>query len=205
MGKCSRLWIVKVGGSLYTLPDLAERLRGWLTANVPADGAAVLVPGGGSLADVVRDLDARHGLGEERAHFLALRVLSLNAHFLACLLPEAALLDSPGHRPGVRQRSWWILDSHAFVVADEASTGQALLPHCWDATSDSVAARVAVVWHAERLVLLKSVTVPAEVNWDEASRLGLVDPVFPRILQQAGRPLEVQAINLKEWQQPSRR
>jgi len=189
------LWVVKVGGSLYDLPDLADGLRNFLTVNVPAAAAALLVPGGGAAADLVRDLDARHGLGQERAHFLALRALSFNAHLLACLLPEALVLEDV-QRCNLLPATWWILDSHTFLGADERLSGPTL-PHSWDTTSDSVAARAAVVLQAERLVLLKSVTIPAGLSWDEASRLGLVDPVFPRILQQAASPLEVVAVNLR--------
>ncbi len=191
------LWVIKVGGSLYELPDLGLRLRRFLTAVVPAQAAVMLVPGGGATANVIRELDARHGLGEERAHFLALQALSLNAHFLACLLPEATVLGPtypgvPGHTHRI-----WILDSRAFMEADERLTGKVLLPHVWDATSDSVAARAAVVWHAERLVLLKSVTIPPGLSWEEASRQGFVDPVLPQILRQATTPLEVTAVNLR--------
>ncbi len=123
---------------------------------------------------------------------MALRALSLNAHFLACLLPEANVF-SPQPSPA----RWRILDSHAFIEADERRTGQILLPHTWSATSDSVAARAAVVLRAQRLVLLKSVTLPAGLDWDEASRQGFVDPIFPQILRQATHPLEVVAVNLR--------
>lgn len=180
------LWVVKVGGSLYELPDLGARLRDYLTSKVPPQAVTLLVPGGGAAADAVRALDTRHRLGEEQAHFLALRALSLNAHFLACLLGDYL------------RENWAILDSYSFLEADECRTGQALVPHCWDATSDSVAARAAVVLQAERLVLLKSMTIPAELSWDEAGQRGLVDPVFPHILRQATSPLEVIAVNLRD-------
>src|SRR5262249_50947889 len=79
--------VVKVGGSLYDLPGLGARLRAWLE-RLPSR-EVLLVPGGGPAADVVRDLDRLHRLGEEAAHWLALRALSVNARFLAALLPGA--------------------------------------------------------------------------------------------------------------------
>ena len=57
--------VVKLGGSLYDATDLGPRLRAWLDAR--PERRVVLVPGGGPMADVVRDLDTRHHLGEESA------------------------------------------------------------------------------------------------------------------------------------------
>ncbi len=182
------LAVVKVGGSLYDLPDLGPRLRAWLGGL--GEPQVLLVPGGGGTADVVRDLDRRHGLGEEMAHWLALRALSFNAHFLRTLLPGAVVVSGPPPRRGLV-----LLDAHDFARADEGRPG--CLPHHWGATSDTVAARVAVVARARRLVLLKSVTVPEGMAWAEAGRLGFVDGWFARMLEPAPG-LEVCAVNLRE-------
>ena len=115
--------VVKVGGSLFDLPDLGRRLRDFL-ADLP-DNDRLVVPGGGATADVVRAYDHRHGLGEEASHWLALRACSLNAHFLAVLLPEAHIVPQP--RCGLN-----ILDPLAFALEDEGR--EAALPHTWDAT-----------------------------------------------------------------------
>src|SRR5437763_14345584 len=78
------LTVVKIGGSLYDLPDLGPRLRDWLLTLTASK--VLLVPGGGPTADVIREFDRVHGLGEQVAHDLALRSLTLNAWFLAELL-----------------------------------------------------------------------------------------------------------------------
>jgi ELWxxDGT repeat protein len=77
--------VVKVGGSLFDLPDLGQRLHAWLAAQGHA--RMLLVPGGGPTADLIRAFDRRYGLGEEAAHWLALRAMALNAWILAALLP----------------------------------------------------------------------------------------------------------------------
>lgn len=187
------LTVVKIGGSLYDLPDLAIRLRRWLAAE--CEGGVLLVPGGGPAADVVRDFDRRHHLGEEASHWLALRVLSLNAHFLAALLPSARVL----HDVEACQRAWQenvipILDVFSFARADEERPDR--LPHSWAVTSDAVAARVAVVTQASQLVLLKSTTIPPEMNWHEAGRLGWVDAVFAEVVREAPG-LRIRAVNLR--------
>ncbi len=184
------LTVVKVGGSLYGLPDLQSRLRSFL-ARRPGE-RLLLVPGGGLTAEVVRTLDQRHGLGDERAHWLALRALTLNAAFLAALLPDAIIVEHPASPTADVS----ILDALAFAEWDERQNPTRCLPHTWDATSDAVAARAAVVGGAARLVLLKSVTIPPEMDWSEAARLGFVDAVFAGVIGDAPA-LVVEAINLR--------
>jgi aspartokinase-like uncharacterized kinase len=187
--------VVKVGGSLFDLPDLGQRLRRWLDG-LPGP-EVILVPGGGPAADVIRALDRRHRLGEEASHWLALRVLSVNAHFLAALLPRAVVVEKLDDcSEAWRRLQVAVLDAHAFCRADD--TTAAALPHRWSVTSDSVAARVAVVAGARRLILLKSVTVPAGIDWSQAPQVGLVDDFFAMVVRTAA--LEVEAVNFREWQ-----
>jgi 5-(aminomethyl)-3-furanmethanol phosphate kinase len=192
------LCVVKLGGSLLDLPDLSVRLRTWL-ATLPPQDAVVLVPGGGPTTDIIRDLDQRWHLGEERAHWLALRALTLNAHIVSNLLPGARIIAQredvfvPGSGP-------CLLDAHAFAGADEHGLNGPPLPHCWDATSDSLAARVAVAWRAERLILLKSVAIPSTLSWADAGRAGLVDPLFLEIVRGAGENLSISAVDFRNWE-----
>jgi aspartokinase-like uncharacterized kinase len=185
--------VVKVGGSLYDWPDLGPRLRRWLDAHAPRE--TILVPGGGPTAEVIRTLDRTHHLGEEAAHWLALRALAINAELLAALLPGACVIDGPdlaelvweqGRRP--------VLDAFAFCESDEADSGR--LPHTWAVTSDSVAARLAVVAGATELVLLKSAAPPPSdvAAWAE---VGYVDLWLPRVL--ADTWIRVQAVDLRNW------
>jgi aspartokinase-like uncharacterized kinase len=178
------LLVVKVGGSLYDLPDLGPRLRRFLASL--GEGDRLIVPGGGSTAAVVRAFDRTHHLGQELSHWLALRACAVNAHFLAHLLPGASVIAAPEQCRGAA-----VLDPFAFLRADEGRPG--CLPHHWDAASDSVAARVAVVTQAP-LVLLKSITLPEPVNWSEAAAAGQVDLLLPGFVA-AG--LSVRAVNLR--------
>jgi aspartokinase-like uncharacterized kinase len=157
-----------------------------------------VVPGGGAAADVVRRFDRDHGLGEETAHWLALRALALNAHVLAALLPGAAVVETPEAAARLwPQGGLPVLDGHAFARADDRRPGR--LPHTWAVTSDSLAARVADVAAARGLVLLKSVTVPAGMDWAEAARRGFVDEPFPEVLARRATAFEVAAVNLRAW------
>jgi aspartokinase-like uncharacterized kinase len=185
------LIVVKVGGSLFDLPDLGPRLGCWLSTRPTPH--VVIVPGGGPTADVIRRLDEQHHLGQERAHWLALQGLSLNAHFLAALLPGCCIIDDVVD-VGTRYRGVLVLDAHSFARADESRAGS--LPHHWNVTSDSIAARVARVAGARQLVLLKSTDPPKEGNWMEAGWRGFVDLHFAEAV---GKGLDVQAINFRSW------
>ena len=61
----------------------------------------------------------------------------------------------------------------------------------------ALAARIAVVAGAERLILLKSAPMMAE-NWAEASRLGYVDSTFASVV--AGAAFAVEALDLRSGQ-----
>ena len=167
--------VVKVGGSLYDHPGLGPGLRAYLDA---LGGPVLLVPGGGGMADAVRGLDRTHRLGEDAAHWIALRSLTVAASFLRTLVPRHP-----------------VLDAHEFLSRDRGAQGA--LPASWAVTSDSVAARAAAVGKAERLVLLKSIDVPAGTPWEEAASRGWVDAYFPRAVEAA--EFRIEAVNFRRW------
>lgn len=191
--------VVKVGGSLYRLDDLAQRLTGWLAeAKAQFGPRLVLVPGGGPTADLIREWDARHGLGEEKSHWLALSACSLNALFLAELLPRAAIVDDERDLEPVWARGDLpILNVRTFLEADERRRPGESLPHTWAATTDSIAARLALVCRASKLILLKAATSSKTSTWREAADQGIVDPVFPSLVEAA--PFEIVLVNLQAW------
>jgi 5-(aminomethyl)-3-furanmethanol phosphate kinase len=182
--------VVKVGGSLFDHPRLGPGLAAYLDSLAPAE--VVLVPGGGRVVDAVRDLDRVHGLGDDVSHRLAVWALSVAAEFLTHAVAQPAQQGGGSRRSAARASSGprvRVLDCYRFVVDDESRPGR--LPHSWDVTSDSIAARAAVVDDAERLVLLKSVDVPPGTPWDEAAKRGWVDPHFPKVVAGAAFPVEV--------------
>lgn len=189
-----KLVVVKLGGSLLSCPDLAERLRAILSQWPEA--RHLIVVGGGPAADVVRGWSRDHSLPEEVAHWVAVRSLSLSRLLVRHLLPEsrevssreaAQALWSEGHTP-------LLLGVEAYLREAEAHDSSPL-PHRWDVTSDSIAAWVAHRWTADELMLLKSVNLPAEIDAVEAARQELVDPFFPTVAEKLPR---VSWCNLRE-------
>lgn len=165
--------VVKVGGSLYDHPRFRDGLNRWLET-IPGPG--LLVPGGGIIADGVRDFDRLHGIGEEAAHWAALRSLAVTADLLRAI---------------VIRRDVDVLDAFAFCRDEDT-----LLPHTWAVTTDSIALRVATVERAERLILLKSQDRPAG-SWEDAARLGFVDAFFPALVPE-GPPM-IEVVNFRRW------
>ena len=180
--------VVKLGGSLLDWPGWPARLRAFLAAR-PGRRAVVIV-GGGRFADALRDLDRVHSLGEERAHVLALHTLDLTAEVAATLLPGSLVARTArgieaawaaGRTPILAPRAWFEREDGPLEP----------LPRTWATTTDSLAARVGARLRAAELVLLKSCPLPPGVaTWEAAAALGLVDPVFPRVLA-AGMTVEL--------------
>jgi aspartokinase-like uncharacterized kinase len=182
--------VAKVGGSLFDLPHLGPALTRWV-AEQPAP--VLFVPGGGAFAEGVRQADRVHQLGEEASHWLAVRALTLSAHLLLHLLPDAELLDNPTWGE-LEQKRWddpgrvFVLDPFEFFCRHDT------VPHTWAVTTDSLAVAAAAAVNADKLVLLKSVEV-GKGSWAEAAARGWVDEYFPTLAEKAEFPIE--AVNFR--------
>lgn len=173
--------VIKLGGSLLSLPDIGATFESWLAEQSPAQD--VIVAGGGDLADAIRRIDAMHPLDVELAHWLCVDTLAITARLAAQLLPgtthiarweelvERLLVDD---RPGK-----FILDPGDFLRRAEPQLPGEPLPIGWQVTSDSIAARLAAALDADELVLLKSAPAPNPPLRRQAAKIGLVDTHFP--------------------------
>jgi aspartokinase-like uncharacterized kinase len=173
--------IVKLGGSLLEFDHVVDHLHRWL--NRSSDDSQLLVVGGGRLADVIRDADQRFKLGEEAAHRLAIRTMCVNARLLKTLLPDVPILPANKAQQylGEAIGRLAILDSNSLLNPDVASP-IASLPASWDATSDSIAAHIAIEWRADELVLLKSRLPEAGAcDWASLAAAGYVDRHLTRL------------------------
>ncbi len=172
------LRVLKLGGSLLELSDVAPRLRRRLAAG--AGRSSVIVVGGGRLADAIRAYDKLHALGENVSHWLCIRAMSVNAELVAALLPEARLVHSVAE---LRRRSAaagpMIFDVWSFLRDEEPKLFAEPLPATWQVTSDSIAARLAEILGAAELVLLKSALPPVNATVASAVAAGYVDGYFP--------------------------
>jgi aspartokinase-like uncharacterized kinase len=196
------LVIVKVGGSLLQWSDLPQRLKAWL-ANQRI-GLHAFVAGAGPLGDFVRRADEQFQLGQERSHWLCVDALSLSARLLSHILGELPVVDS---RQSLRElqdgphgsATACVFDPGPFLRSEEHNAAGHRLPHTWDVTTDSIAARLADCLEAHALVLLKSCDPPPRATVEAASLARLVDRHFP----EAAAPLaRVLCVNLRDNCQP---
>jgi aspartokinase-like uncharacterized kinase len=182
--------IYKVGGSLFDWREFADRLCALLDAEPVCP---VVVAGGGAAADVVREWDSVHQLGETQAHRLAILSLCLSEALLTSLLPRGVLVVNRDQAVAAWSTERVpILCVDAFLAAEEQGEADSL-PASWNVTSDSLAAWIAARWPAS-LVLLKSTT-------PEAAGADFVDPCFRQF---AACVRQVNWINLRsgergEW------
>ncbi len=203
--------VLKIGGSLFDDPALPERLDEFVRFFAPA--SCFLIPGGGPVADCVREWDRLHAIGEEQAHWMALQSLDVTAELLQVFLPESEPCRSFSD---VQQRSasmgMSIVHPRGVLESLEQSSlsERRLLPHNWDVTSDSIAAYLASCCDAE-LVLAKSVNIPSVriedrmelLNVEEAAQAGLVDRYFPVVSRHVSRVawcnIRVDPVEVQTW------
>lgn len=163
----NRLVVVKLGGGLARTPGGLARAAA-AVRQAARRCPLLVVPGGGALADAVRTAQRELDLSPSAAHWMAILAMDQFAHAIASATPEAVVVhDAAEVRAALAAGRVPVLAPYRWMVAAD------VLPHGWQATSDSVAAFLAGALDAERLVLLKPVSGPVEA---------LVDPCFREVL-----------------------
>ena len=176
--------VFKIGGSLLEVANLAERVR-WLISQRP-ETAPLLVVGGGGVADVVRRWDALHNLGDEAAHWLAIRSMTINEALLCDVLSECVhVFTSADAVTQAKAGRVPVLASETFLRHDDNNPDA--MPHNWEVTSDSIAARAAVCFAAAELVFAKSVSLPKKRTVANVRSRRLVDAYFHRLAEEIPR------------------
>lgn len=152
--------VIKVGGSLFDLPELSGLLDAVLLQRRQTH--CCLVAGGGWSADAVRKWQRLHGLTESAAHEIAIESMRCGATLLESLIPGSRAAGSRTEVERLRSSGGCtVIDAAGFIRAEEPSSGNALrLAKGWSVTSDSIAAWIAARLEADELILLKSVNRP---------------------------------------------
>ena len=147
--QAATLSVIKIGGGIAGIPGALERVCAAVCA-AACEHRILVVPGGGTFAEAVRQFDQSFGLSPHAAHWMAILAMDQYAHVLAHRMPGALLIEEPGSvlessKPG---RVTVLAPSRWMRSAD-------VLPHSWEVSSDSIAAFVAGALDAARLILIK--------------------------------------------------
>lgn len=188
MDTSQRRIVIKVGGSLLSQPQFAERFQRWFARfeNDCREANILLLAGGGALVDGLRQIEQANRLPEEVSHWAAISLMETQAKLLNAWLPEWKITSkidpfasSKEDKPGR-----WIFAAHDFLQHEEPHCQGTRLPIGWQTTSDAIAGRLAVCIDAE-LILLKSAAPPnnlATDNWPALATAGYIDPVLPQLV-----------------------
>jgi hypothetical protein len=168
--------VVKIGGSLAKTGRLPQILHLVALARRPV----VVVPGGGTFADAVREAQRRLSFDDETAHRMALLAMHQTGVMMTPLAPRLRPAETiTAIRRAWRQKRVPVWLPSKLCLRDRN------IPADWSITSDGLAAR-----RAERLgakvVLIKSRCPTPNRTAAALAREGLVDPAFADIVARAG-------------------
>ena len=187
--------VVKVGGSLFDLPDLGQRLRDWLGCQRPAHN--VLIAGGGPLVEQIRTWHADEPIEDAAAHWMGVDLLTVTAHMLHAWMPEIPLVEDDCllcqrvGEPGAT-----IFGPAPWMRHSEPGLPGTWLPSNWETTSDSIAGRLAAALLADEFVLMKS-ALPRRKTSRELSALAAVGYIDSVLAQMAPELPPTRLVNLR--------
>lgn len=174
--------VIKLGGSLLTMPNLSAVFHRWCRAN-PHPLTLVIV-GGGAIVDAVRQINDTNPLDEQFAHWLCMDLLQHTARLAHRILGDVEIYETAGEL----QQAFSAAKTRAYPpVIAIAQVGIAFarnrpnqgLPASWEVTSDTLAAAFCERHAAAELVVMKSRDLPpGSTDFEGLARLGFVDPQF---------------------------
>jgi aspartokinase-like uncharacterized kinase len=143
--------VVKIGGSLA---KDSERLRALCRklCELTKKYAFIVVPGGGSFADLVRDFDRRFTLSSNISHKMAILAMDQFGLLLSDFVPDSRVIRRLEDAQEFSEAS-----NMPIFLPSQLMLHEDPLKNSWDVTSDSIAAYVAGRLHAEKLILVTDV------------------------------------------------
>lgn len=179
--------VLKVGGSLLDHPLELKALCTTLST-LAKKYRMLIVPGGGIFADVVRKLDRDWGLSDTVAHKMAILAMDQIGLFLSNLIPNSrayySLEDAKHAEVGLLP----ILLPSQYIFREDP------LEHSWDVTSDSIAAYIAGVLNAGKLVLITDVDGVFDDDPKRNSNAKLIEQITATQLLKWGRRTSVDKV-----------
>jgi 5-(aminomethyl)-3-furanmethanol phosphate kinase len=139
--------VLKIGGSLSEDPSKLAKLCRELSDLAEAH-RILIVPGGGEFADTVRKLDKAYGFSDTISHKMAILAMDQYGFLLSDITPNSYVSCSLDE---ISNSAKGILP---IFLPSQLMFREDPLEHSWDVTSDSIAAHIAGLLDAEKLLLV---------------------------------------------------
>jgi aspartokinase-like uncharacterized kinase len=170
------LTVVKLGGSLVE----SKRLASILSIVGDARARIVVVPGGGTFADAVRQAQKDFDIPVAVAHRMALLAMHQTGLMMAALNPRLKTEESlSGIRRAAASGAIPVWLPYKLTAPDRMITPD------WSTTSDALAARLAERLGGIPVVLVKSCRIAPQTSLAALTRASIVDAAFKSIVTRA--------------------
>lgn len=175
------IWVVKLGGSLLDFAGLPALIR--ILAS--SQHSLVIVPGGGTFADTVRNTQKRWGFSDEIAHHMALLAMEQNALLLSAL--DSRLEPCPNLQ--LMKQTLAAGKVPVWLPSQMVLTAKDIKPD-WTVTSDSLSVWLTEELSAKGLLLVKSCSLTSgRITAAQLGREGVVDQAFSTLVAKVDYPV----------------
>ncbi|MEZ6138547.1 MAG: hypothetical protein R3C53_26995 [Pirellulaceae bacterium] len=198
-----RVRVIKLGGSLLTLPNLREKFHRWCRDH--PHSLTLIIVGGGEVVEAVRVVDAANRLPEDFAHWICIDLMQYTARIAHGILGNVEIYETRDELQQIltdsTQNSMAPATAPTIAIVQIATCFQPGfsnlgLPENWDVTSDTLAAAFGILYAAEELVVMKSADPPCYDKLEDLAEVGFVDPCFAEIAEGIG---QVRFVNLRAY------
>ena len=144
--------IFKIGGTILENPIYLKNTFTQLHQLVLENffKAIIIIPGGGSYANFVREIDKELNIGDTIAHWMAIYTMNYNGYIIRQNYPSIILIEKIDDLKTADQAISLFLPFKYLKKNDP-------LPHSWDVTSDSITLYIAHKLDLRECFLIKDV------------------------------------------------
>lgn len=195
-----RVRVIKLGGSLLTMPNVKQKFQKWCREN--PHPLTLIIVGGGPVVNAVRQVHQANPLPEAFAHWVCVDLMRHTARMAHQILGDVELFETmdelqqpfTGSRVNSTKPIIAIVQVEICFAREYPNMG---LPERWTVTSDSLAAAFGEMYAAEELVVMKSCDPPfGEADLTALADSGFVDKHFPLLVDDN---VQVRFVNLPEY------
>ena len=149
----NKIIIAKIGGKIFenheNLENTLSQFKNLLFEKKQID-KVILIPGGGSYANFIRNLDAKLKISDDLSHWMAIFAMNWNGIAISQKYPDLKCINYINELKESKELISIFLPFDFLYQTDE-------LPHSWDITSDSITLYIASQLGLKECYLIKDV------------------------------------------------